>query len=183
MHTKNPYLVFCENRDMKMTDTLRRTSILIGTTALLALFLLTTIPPAMAVSKQPYSATVQYTTIGAPAKVWFADGIMQAEDMHWSGTYVGTLGTGTMDVWFQHLTMNTATGSGTFIATWTVTVPDGTMSGNANGNITGGLTGSSDGYFRGTHGTGAFVSVEKTGTFTVDLSTGYETEEGVIIYH
>ncbi len=161
----------------------RRTSVLIGATTLLALFLLTTVPPAMAVSKQPYSAQVQFTTIGAPAKVWFADGIMQAEDMHWSGSYVGTLGTGTMDVVFQHLTMNTATGSGTFIATWTVTVPDGTMSGSANGNIVGGLTGSSDGYFRGTHGTGAFASVEKMGTFHVDLSTGYETEEGVIIYH
>jgi hypothetical protein len=88
-----------------------------------------------------------------------------------------------MDVWFQHLTMNTATGSGTFIATWTVTVPDGTMSGGANGNIVGGLAGSSDGQFRGTHGTGAFGHVEKMGTFTVDLSTGSEDEAGVIIYH
>ncbi len=167
-----------------MTDNLRRRSVLIGAATLLALFLLTAIPPAMAVSKQPYSAQVQYTTIGAPAKVWFADGIMQAEDMDWSGSYVGTLGTGTIDVTFQHLTLNTATGAGTLIATWTITIPGaGTMSGSVNGNIVGGLTGTSDGYFRGTHGTGAFANVEKMGTFHVDLSTGYETEEGVIIYH
>ena len=166
-----------------MTDTLRRKSILIGTATLLALFLLTTIPPAIAASKMPYWGQVQYGPIGAPAKVWFADGIMQAEGIPWSGTYTGTLGVGTIDVLFQHLTLNTATGAGTFIATWTITIPGtGTMSGIANGEIIGGLSGSSDGHFTGTHGTGAFEHAEKMGTFTVDLSTGYETEQGVIIY-
>ncbi len=169
---------------MKMTNSIQRKSVMFGVTTLLALFLLTTVSPAMAASKQPYSAQEQYTTFGAPAKVWFADGIMQAEDMVWSGSYVGTLGTGTIDVTFQHLTMNTATGAGTLIATWTITIPGaGTLSGSANGNLVGGLTGTSDGYFRGTQGTGAFANVEKMGTFHTDLSTGYQTEVGVIIYH
>ena len=161
-----------------------KSRVLIGTTAVFAIFLLTAVAPAMAATKGPYSAVVQYGPPGAPAKAWAADGILQIEGMPWSGTYSGTLGTGTIDVMFQHLSLNTATGAGTFIATWTITIPGaGTMSGIANGNIVGGLAGTSDGHFTGTHGTGAFEHVEKMGTFTVDLSTGYEVETGVIIYH
>jgi len=172
-------MIALEVRTSKMNK-----AILIGITALSTLFLLAAVTPAIATSRQPYWAQVQYGYPGAPAKMWFADGIMQVEGMPWSGAYVGTLGTGTIDVLFQHLTVNTATGSGTFIATWTITIPGaGTMSGGANGKIVGGLTGSADGSFRGTHGTGAFENVEKMGTFTVDLSTGYEEEAGVIIYH
>lgn len=159
-------------------------AMLTGITVLSALFLLATVTPAIATSRQPYWGHVQYGPPGAPAKVWFADGIMQVEDMPWSGTYVGTLGTGTIDVMFQHMALNTATGSGTFIATWTITIPGtGTLSGSANGRIVGGLTGSADGSFRGTHGTGTFENVEKMGTFTTDLSTGLQDEVGVIIYH
>jgi hypothetical protein len=141
------------------------------------------ISPVMAITKEPYWEHVQFTVFDAPSIVWFANGIMQLEDMHWSGSYNGTLGTGTMDVWYEHLTLNTETGNGTLIATWLIVIGENTMSGSANGNIVGGLSGSSEGYFRGTHGTGAFAGIEKMGTYAVNLTTATLDAQGVIIYH
>ncbi|MCJ7423729.1 hypothetical protein MUP01_05615 [Candidatus Bathyarchaeota archaeon] len=159
---------------------------LVGTTATLALLVLflMAISPVMAITKAPYWEHVQFTDFGAPDKYWEADGIVHLEDMHWSGSYAGTLGSGTMDVWYEHLMLSTKTGKGTFIATWLITIGADTMSGSANGKIIGGLyAGTSEGYFRGTHGTGGFEHIEKMGTFLVNLATATLDAEGVIIYH
>ena len=157
-------------------------------TALLALFVIAVTPvlvvsPVMAMTKEPYLAQVQFGTMGAPGKMWMADGILHLADVPDTATYTGTLGVGTMAVHFMHLTLNTETGQGTFIATWTITIGENTLSGSANGKITGGLTGTGTGYFRGTEGTGDFARIEKWGTFTINLATGVEYEEGTIIYH
>jgi hypothetical protein len=112
-----------------------------------------------------------------------SNGILHLRDVPDTAAYEGSLGTGTMEVNFMHLTMDTRTGEGTFIATWTITVGENTLSGTANGKITGGFSGTGIGYFRGTHGTGDFSGIEKWGTFTIDLATGFETEQGTIIYH
>jgi len=158
--------------------------ILVGTTALLGLFFLT-ISSVMATQpvKAPYSETVQFGPPGTPSKQWLEGGILHIKDMPWSGAYDGTLGTGTMDVVFEHIALNTATGEGTCLATWVITIDGNTIWGSANGKIIGGLSGTSEGYFRGTHGTGEFAHIEKMGTYWADLSTGAQTAEGVIIYH
>jgi len=156
--------------------------ILVGTTVLLALFLMT-ISPVMAMTKGPYWEHVIGAVSGAPSKVWFADGIMHLEDLPWSGSYTGTLGNGKMEVCFEHIMVNTETGKGTCMATWRIVIGENTLSGSANGKIIGGLSGSSEGYFRGTHGTGAFEGIEKMGTYYVNLTTGTLDAQGVIIYH
>jgi len=149
---------------------------------LLPLFL-TAVPTVAAMTKAPYWAHVQVTGTSGPTKVWFANSIMQAENMTWVCAYNGTLGVGIIVVNFGHLMVSTVTGQGTFIATWTITVGDSTLSGTANGRITGGLTGTATGYFAGTHGTGTFARIEKMGTFVTNLATGSEDEQGVIIFH
>ena len=151
------------------------------TMALLTLCIMV-ISPAKAITKEPYWEHVEGSVAGAPGKVWLANGIMHLVDLPWSGSYVGTLGTGTMKVCFEHIIVNTETGEGTCLATWTIVIGEDTLSGSANGKITGGLSGSSEGYFRGTHGTGAFEGIKKMGTYYVDLATGSLDAEGVIIY-
>jgi hypothetical protein len=166
--------------EMKMNS-----KILVGTTAtlaLLALFLMA-LSPVMAITKAPYWEHVEAVITGPPDKQWLANGILHIEELPFSGSYEGTLGTGTMDVIYEHLTMNTATGKGTCIAIWTITIGENTMSGSANGKIIGGLGGTSEGVFRGTHGTGEFEHIEKMGTYSLNLATGTLEAEGVIIYH
>jgi len=165
--------------EMKMSR-----KILVGTTALLALFFMT-ISSVMATrpEKLPYSETVQFTITAPGEWTYLKSDILRIEGMTMSGPYDGTLGLGTMDVVFEHITLNTATGNGTCLATWLITIDGNTMWGSANGKIIGGLEGTSEGYFRGTHGTGEFAHIEKMGTYWADLSTGAQTAEGVIIYH
>jgi len=156
------------------------------TTVVSAMFLLVLFAyaaPVMAMTKEPYSAHVQFEPMGAPEKIWVSNGILHLEDVPDTGSIVGTLGTGTIEVQFTHIMMNTETGQGAFIATWTIIVGQNTLSGTANGKITGGLSGTATGYFRGTHGTGDFARIEKWGTFTTNLKTGAEDEQGTIIYH
>jgi len=170
-------------KDVRETKMSRR--ILVGTAASLALFFMA-ISSVMATSsvRQPYSETVQFGPPGTPSEItYLPSDILIIEDMPWSGTYVGTLGTGTMDVVFERITLNTATGKGTCFATWLITIGGNTIWGTANGKITGGLTGTSEGYFRGTQGTGAFANIEKMGTYWANLATGAQTAEGYIIYH
>ena len=141
------------------------------------------ISPVMALNKAPYWEHCVVVPSSNPSKVWVSGGIMHIMDLPFSGSYVGTLGTGTIVINFAHITVNTATGEGTCQGTWTVFIGENTLSGSANGKITGGLTGTNEGYFRGTHGTCAFEGIQKMGTYYVDLATGSLDAEGVIIYH
>jgi hypothetical protein len=151
--------------------------------AMVSLMLFAYAAPVMAMTKEPYWAHVQLGNMSAPGKVWMADDIMHMEDVSDTADYNGTLGIGIMEVHFMHLTVNMETGQGTFIATWKIIIGENTLSGTANGKITGGLFGTATGYFRGTQGTGDFVGIEKWGTFTTNLATGAEDEQGTIIYH
>jgi len=142
------------------------------------------ISPVMALNKEPYWEHCVVAPSDDPSKVWVSGGIMHIMDLPFKGSYKGTLGTGTIEICFNHITVNTATGEGTCQGTWTVFIGVNTLSGSANGKITGGLaTGTNEGYFRGTHGTGAFAGIQKMGTYYVDLFTGVLDAEGVIIYH
>jgi hypothetical protein len=157
--------------------------VVMPTIALLFLAMIA-ISPVMAITKAPYLEHCVVAPSGNPSKVWVSGGIMHIMDLPFSGSYVGTLGTGTIEICFNHITVNTATGEGTCQGTWTVSIGENTLSGTANGKITGGLvTGTNEGYFRGTHGTGAFEGIQKMGTYYVDLATGSLDAEGVIIYH
>jgi len=149
----------------------------------LIFFAIMIVSPVMAITKASYWEHVEGAATGAPAKAWQANGIMIIEGLPWEGSYEGTLGTGTMEVCYEHMTVNTETGKGTVFATWTIVIGGNTLSGSANGKITGGLSGKSEGYFRGTHGTGEFTGIVKWGTYTVNLATGVLEAEGVIIYH
>jgi len=73
------------------------------------------------------------------------------------------LGIGTFEAWYEHISVNTKTGKGTFSGTWLITIPDvGTIAGSGRGKITGYQF---SGTFVGTHGTGAFKGVKKMGSF------------------
>ena len=159
--------------------------ILMGTTALFAVLALslTAISPARAMTKDSYWEHVEGTVTGTPRKMWVANGIMHIKDLPFSGSYIGTLGTGTMEVNFEHIMVNTETGEGTCLGTWLIVIDGNTLSGSANGKITGGLSGISEGHFRGTHGTGDFAGIVKMGNYSVNLATGILEAEGVIIYH
>jgi len=156
--------------------------ILMLTIVLLALSMII-ISPVKAITKAPYWEEAQFGAPGTPGKQWMANGILHIADMPWSGSYNGTLGIGTMDVMYKHIMLNTETGEGISFATWVITIGENTMSGSANGKITGGLEGIAEGYFRGTHGTGAFEHIQKMGTYSANLTTGILEAEGVIIYH
>jgi hypothetical protein len=134
-------------------------------------------------SEQPYWEHCVVAPSGNPSKVWVSGSIMHIMDLPFSGSYVGTLGTGTIVINFAQIIVNTATGEGTCQGTWTVFIGEDTLSGSANGKITGGLTGTNEGYFRGTQGTDAFKGIQKMGTYVVNLATGILDAEGVIIYH
>ena len=156
--------------------------VVMSTVALLFMVMMA-ISPVMAINKGPYWEHCVVAPSADPSKVWVSGGIMHIMDLPFSGSYKGTLGIGTIDIYFNHITVNTVTGEGTCQGTWTVFIDGNTLSGSANGKITGGLTGSNEGYFRGTHGTGAFAGIQKMGTYYVDLATGVLDAEGVIIYH
>jgi len=156
--------------------------VVMSTIALLFLAMMA-ISPVMAINKENYWEHCVVAPSGPASKFWVSGGIMHIMDLPFSGSYVGTLGTGTIVINFAHITVNTATGEGTCQGTWTVFIGENTLSGSANGKITGGLTGTNEGYFRGTHGTGAFEGIQKMGTYYVDLATGSLDAEGVIIYH
>jgi len=146
--------------------------ILMSTTALILLAMMTT-SPAKAITKEPYWEHVEFNPedFDEPNKQWISEeGILQTKDWHWIGSYEGTLGTGTMDVWFEHISLDLATGEGTFSGKWLVTItPQDTMAGSGRGTITGFMFGS--GTFAGTHGTGIFEGVKKMGSFSVNMAS------------
>jgi len=159
--------------------------ILMPSIALFALSIMI-IMPVKAITKEPYWEHVEFdpADFDQPLKQWISEeGIFQVRDWHWVGTYEGTLGTGIMDVWFEHISLNLATGEGTCNGKWLITItPQNTIAGSARGAITGFVYGS--GTFAGTHGTGAFEGIRKMGSFSVNMaSTPYTIDAwGTIIY-
>ena len=146
--------------------------LLMSTIVLLVLSLMI-ISPVKAITKEPYWAHVEIDVLDLPDKQWFVgfnDGIMHIKDWHWSGPYEGTLGTGTFDVWFEHLRLNMDTGEGTYSGKWRITIPgQGTLAGSARGKITGYFFAS--GKFAGADGTGDFEGVKKMGSYTLDMTS------------
>jgi len=142
--------------------------------------------PAKAITKAPYWEHVEFNPedFDDPGRQWTtAGGIMQVKDWHWVGSYEGTLGTGTMDVWFEHISLDLTTGEGTLSGKWLITItPQDTMAGSGRGRITGFVFGS--GTFAGTHATGAFIGIKKMGSFEVNMASIPYTIDawGTIIY-
>jgi len=156
--------------------------ILMSTIVLLVLSLMI-ISPVKAITKEPSWAHVEINVLDLPDKQWVADGIMHIKDMHWSGPYEGTLGTGTFEVWFEHLRLDMDTGEGTYSGIWLITIPgQGTLAGSARGKITGYVFAS--GTFAGADGTDDFEGVKKMGSYTLDMtSMPYMFDaSGTIIY-
>jgi len=159
--------------------------VLMSTIALLTLATMI-ISPVKAITKAPYWEHVEFNPadFDQPGKQWISEeGVLHVKDWHWVGTYEGTLGTGTMDVWFEQISLDLATGEGTLSGKWLVTIPDvGTIAGSARGKITAFVFGS--GTFAGTHGTGMFEGVKKMGSFNVNMASVPYTIDasGTIIY-
>ena len=114
---------------------------LMPTVALLILFLMMIISPVEAVTKEPYWEHSEFNPadFDQPGKQWISEeGILHTKDWHWVGSYEGTLGTGTMDIWFEQISLDLATGEGTLSGRWLITItPQNTMSGYGRGTITG----------------------------------------------
>jgi len=159
--------------------------VLRSTIALLALSIMV-IRPVNAITKEPYWEHVEFdpADFDQPSKQWLSEeGVLHIKDWHWVGAYEGAMGTGTMDVWFEHISLDLATGEGTLSGKWLVTITtQDTMTGNGRGTITGFVFGS--GTFAGTHGTGIFEGVKKMGSFNVNMASIPYTIDalGTIIY-
>jgi len=146
---------------------------LLGSIIALLTLAIMIISPAKAITKAPYWEHVEFdpADFDQPGKQWISEeGILHIKDWHWVGSYEGTLGTGTMDVWFEHISLDLATGEGTLSGSWLVTItPHDTMTGSGRGTITGYVLGS--GTFAGPHGTGIFEGVRKMGSFNVNMAS------------
>ena len=146
---------------------------LMSTVALLILSLMMIVSPVKAVTKEPYWEHSEFNPadFDQPVKQWISEeGILHTKDWHWVGTYEGTLGTGTMDIWFEQISLDLATGEGTLSGSWLITItPQNTLSGSGRGIITGYVF--VLGTFAGTHGTGAFEGVKKMGSFNVNMAS------------
>jgi len=141
--------------------------ILMSTIALLALFMMI-ISPAKAITKGPYVAEIEIDRVD-PGTEWEANGIYHNKNSYWDGTVIGTLGSGRFEAWFNHISVNTATGKGTFSGKWRITFPEGTLMGSARGKITGGNILS--GTFAGGHGTDDLEGVRKMGSLEGAMTT------------
>ena len=143
-----------------------RKKVLMATIALLALTMMLA-PPAKAKTVEPYESHIEMELMD-PGTVWLSEeGIMHLRDAYWAGTeevsVPGGLGTAMFEEWYNHLSLDPATGEGTLSAKWRLTFPGGTIEGSARGTITEGYV--LAGTFVGTHGSGDFAGVKKMGTF------------------
>ena len=154
----------------------------LSTIALLVLSIMM-ISPVKAITKEPYEAHIEIDLIDSD-KVWDADGIRQIKNSYWSGTVDGTLGPGIFEAWFKHLSLNLATGEGTFSGKWLLTFSEGTLAGSARGKITGYFLVS--GTFAGALGTGDLEGVRKMGSLEALINPTFDhmvmEAEGTIIY-
>ena len=148
---------------------------------LLALSMMVTSVKAKTV--EPYESLVEMWLVD-PGEVWYSEeGILHMRGSYWAGTEEGTLGMGIFEEWYNHLSLDETTGEGTVSAKWKLTLPEGTIEGSWRGKITLGYIIS--GTFVGTHGTGEFEGVKKSGSvegFLTDPTHALAEISGIIVW-
>jgi len=145
------------------------------------------ISPVRAKTVETYQSHVEAELIDH-GKEWISEeGILHIKDSYWKGTeeviVPDTLGTAIFEEWYDHLSLDPATGEGTLTVKWKLTFPGGTIEGSARGTISQGYLVS--GTFVGTHGTGDFDGVKKMGSIEGMLldPTHMEAEvSGIIVF-
>jgi len=158
--------------------------VLMSTIVLTALFIVL-ISPVKAITKEPYTSHMELK-LKDPGKRWVSEeGIFQIRDSYSSGTFEGTLGTGTWESWVS-LSMDTATGKGNLRGKFKITIGTSTLSGTSRGEFT---MPQFSGTFEGTLGTGDFEGVKIMGLFEgfhpgipPDLTRVVMNASGTIIY-
>ena len=156
--------------------------VLLSAIALLVLSMMM-FSPVKAKTVEPYESIVEMELVDW-GEVWYSEeGILHMKGSYWLGTEVGTLGTGIFEEWYNHLSLDPATGEGTVSAKWKLTLPEGTIEGSWRGKITLGYIIS--GTFVGTHGTDEFEGVKKMGSIEGMLTsdtTAVAEISGIIVY-
>jgi len=137
--------------------------VLMSTIALLALSIMV-ISPVKAVTKEPYWAHHEIDLMD-PGTIWVSEeGIIHTKDSYWKGTNEGSLGVGTLELWYKQISLDPATGEGAFSGKFLITIPDkGTIAGSGRGTIRGFVY--SLGIFIGAIGTGDFEDLIAKGSF------------------
>jgi hypothetical protein len=158
--------------------------VVMPTMALLLLTLMV-VTPAIAANKVPYLAYHEVALVDA-GKVWVTDGnIQHVKDSFWRGSiYDSSIGDGTFEVWFEHITVSLVTGMGTCSGKFLITIEgSGTVEGSYSGTIDGIYC---SGKFIAPHGTGDFQNSITMGSFEAVFTsaTNYsQVCEGVSIFH
>ena len=158
--------------------------VLMSTIALLALSIMI-ISPVKAVTVESYWAhhemDLLYPGVSLPSK----GPIQGGRGLYWYGTNEGSLGEGTLEIWYYHYSLNTATGEGTSVARIRVTIPGaGTIEGIARGIFTGFIYNS--GTFECSIGTGDFEDLTVIGTYSAVMTSQTAMQidcTGTSIYH
>jgi hypothetical protein len=163
-----------------------RKRVLMSAMILMVLFVIMMAPVNAKKTVELYASHVEMEQIDA-GEVWEANGILHMKGSYWRGTeeviVPASLGTATFEEWYNHLSLNSATGEGTVSAKWKLTFPQGTIEGNWRGKITQGYI--INGTFVGTHGTGEFEGVKKKGTVDGMLTsetTAVAEISGIIVW-
>jgi len=142
---------------------------LMSTIALLALTIMI-ISPVKAVTIEPYSAHHEMDLLDPGESLPSKGPIQSGRGLYWYGTNEGSLGEGTLEIWYYHYSLNTATGEGTSVARILVTIPGaGTIEGIARGTFTGFIYNS--GTFTLTIGTGDFADLTVIGTYSAVMTS------------
>ena len=163
-----------------------RKRVLMSAMILMVLFVIMMAPVNAKKTVELYASHVEMEQIDA-GEVWEANGILHMKGSYWRGTeeviVPASLGTATFEEWYNHLSLNLATGEGTVSAKWKLTFPQGTIEGSWRGKITQGYI--INGTFVGTHGTGEFEGVKKKGTVDGMLTsetTAVAEISGIIVW-
>lgn len=137
---------------------------LMSALTILALFLMM-FSQAKAITREPYWAHHEIDLVD-PGKIWVGgNGIQHVKDSYYNGTAEASLGTGTLQLWYEQISLNLTSGEGAFNGKFLITIPNkGTIAGTGRGIITGFVD--AFGTFVATHGTGDFVDVHVMGSFS-----------------
>jgi len=138
-------------------------AVLMSIVVLLALSVMA-ISPVLAKTTEYYYAHHEMD-LQAPGKAIESHGIVHIRGSYWKGTSEGSLGTGTLEVWFTHIDLNTVTGEGTVSAKILVTIEGSTLKGISEGKLVDTIYGS--GEFLGAQGTGDFEGWRIMGSWSV----------------
>jgi hypothetical protein len=149
-----------------------RKIVLLSTIAVLALSIVVVAPMSVhaLITKESYWAHHEMDVVD-PGKIWVSEeNIQHVKDSYWAGTNDGSLGVGTFEVWYNQISLDLASGEGTFSGKFLVTIPGkGTIAGTGRGTITGFVY--SLGTFIGTHGTGDFEGLIAKGSFEATFTS------------